>query len=119
MNSGVRSVADVGFAVIYRWRLAPGKEGQFVDAWSRVTDFYVRHHGGLGSRLHRGDDGLWYAYAQWPDAATRERAFAREELADAHEAMRDAVAERLPPILLDPIAGSLALSVAKIGVRGD
>ena len=29
MNSGVRSVADVGFAVIYRWRLAPGKEGQF------------------------------------------------------------------------------------------
>jgi quinol monooxygenase YgiN len=108
-----RNVAEPGFAVIYRWRLKPDKEAQFVDAWSRVTDFYVRHHGALGSRLHRGDDRLWYAYAQWPDAASRERAFARGELADAHALMQDAIAERLPAILLEPVAGSLALPPAK------
>ena len=30
--------------------------------------------GGWGSRLHRGEDGCFYAYAQWPDRATWERA---------------------------------------------
>lgn len=113
MNSGAPTVADAGFAVLYRWRLAPGKEKQFVDAWSRVTDFYIRYHGGLGSRLHRGDDGLWYAYAQWPDAASRKRAFGRGELADAHESMKDAIAERLPAIILEPVAGSLGRPPAK------
>jgi len=30
--------------------------------------------GGLGSRLHRSDDGSWIAYAQWPSRATWEAA---------------------------------------------
>ena len=28
--------------------------------------------GSLGSRLHRGSDGIWYGYAQWPSEETRQ-----------------------------------------------
>ena len=29
----------------------------------------------MGSRLHKGSDGTWYAYAQWRAKGDRERAF--------------------------------------------
>lgn len=103
-------MAKPGFAVLYRWRLKPGKEAQFVDAWSRVTQHYVRHRGGQGSRLHRGLDGVWYAYAQWPDAATRERAFAHDDQPEAHALMDDSIAERLSAIILEPVADFLVFS---------
>ena len=103
-------MAKPGFAVLYRWRLKPGKEAQFVDAWSQVTKHYVRYRGGQGSRLHRGQDGVWYAYAQWPDAATRERAFAQDDQPEAHALMDDAIAERLSAIVLEPVADFLVFS---------
>ena len=62
--------------VLYRWRIRPEMETAFVAAWSSITERLHAHHGSMGSRLHRGDDGLWYAYAQWPTAGHRERAFA-------------------------------------------
>lgn len=31
--------------MLYRWRVKPGKEAQFVDAWSRVAKYYVRYRG--------------------------------------------------------------------------
>src|SRR5262245_3082183 len=65
-----------GFVVLYRWRLHPGAEESFAEAWSRVTELLRSERGSLGSRLHRGSDGLWYGYAQWPSAAAREQAFA-------------------------------------------
>jgi len=64
-----------GFAVLYRWRIHPGSEESFVKAWSVNSALYLAKHGSLGSRLHRGDDGLWYSYAQWPSAHAREQAF--------------------------------------------
>jgi len=39
---------------------------QFIEIWSGLTDFFREHCGALGSRLHYGDDGFFYAYAQWP-----------------------------------------------------
>lgn len=96
-----------GLVVLYRWKLRPGSEDNFVDAWSRVTEL-LRARGSLGSRLHEGSDGLWYGYAQWPDAATRAGAFAAGPVdAPAMERMRAAIAESLPEILLDPVADYL------------
>jgi heme-degrading monooxygenase HmoA len=90
------------FIVLYRWRLHPGSEASFVEAWSRVSDRLRSERGSLGSRLHSGSDGLWYSYAQWPSAAARDEAFALGPVdAAAGHAMKDAIAERLPDIVLD------------------
>ena len=58
------------FAVIYRWRVHPGMEESFTAAWETLTRGIREGRGGLGSRLHRAEDGTWVAYAQWPDRAT-------------------------------------------------
>ena len=62
------------FAVIYRWKLVPGREATFEEGWRAGTAAIAREFGGWGSRLHRGDDGVAVAYAQWPDRATWESA---------------------------------------------
>jgi hypothetical protein len=62
------------FAVIYRWKILPGREAQFEEGWRAGTAAIAREFGGWGSRLHRGVDGVFVAYAQWPDHATWERA---------------------------------------------
>lgn len=97
-----------GFAVIYRWRLRVGTEEAFRSAWETVTRIIRREHGGLGSRLHRADDGTWLAYAQWPDrAAWAAMQSAQDADPVASATMRDCVAERLEPILLEPVADLL------------
>ena len=60
------------FAVLYRWQIEPGMEEQFADGWHRVTRAIHASCGSYGSRLHRADDGTWFAYARWPDAAGRD-----------------------------------------------
>jgi hypothetical protein len=87
-----------GFAVLYRWRVEPGREGDCRAAWERLTRAIHERRGGLGSRLHVADDGTWVAYARWPDRATWERAVG-EEPADpeASVAMRACIRESLPP----------------------
>jgi hypothetical protein len=96
------------FAVIYRWRLKPGLEPQFVAAWERATRAIRAERGGLGSRLHKLDDGSWLAYAQWPTRAEWERArSAPSPDPEAVELMRAAIAESDPPLLLEPAADLL------------
>ena len=96
-----------GFAVIYRWRLHPDKVDSFVAAWTRVSEF-LKERGSLGSRLHRGSDGIWYSYAQWPSNAVRMAAFDKpSDDPAASAAMADAVAESLPDIELDSVADLL------------
>ena len=99
-----------GLIVLYRWRLVPGREAEFADAWRSATEALLAY-GSLGSRLHRGDDGLWYGYAQWPDEDTRERAFAHAGCdASLYERMRACTLERLPEIRLAPVADLLRLA---------
>src|ERR1035441_2466455 len=99
-----------GFAVIYRVRLHAGMEQTFVSAWSRITKVLFRSRGGLGSRLHRGPEGIWYAYAQWPSAEARSAAFALGPVdAEAEKQMASAVATKFPEIILEPVADFLAL----------
>jgi hypothetical protein len=77
------------------------------------------HRGGRGSRLHRGDDGIIYAYAQWPDRATFE---ADTELpagaAPLLEVMSEATLERPPTIYLTTNAGLLLTEFRRPGIMG-
>lgn len=101
-----------GFCVLYRARVHPDKDAQYIAAWSRLTR-QLLEHGSLGSRLHRGDDGLWYAYAQWPSAQARDAAFAASDIdAQTRADMADAIAEFFPEILLQPVEDHLLLPAA-------
>ena len=85
------------FAVVYAWRVKPGKETQFQEAWHKGTLAITRRYGSHGSRLHRNHDGSFVAYAMWPDRATWQRAFdARFEHdeAEAHRQFRGAIDEK-------------------------
>lgn len=97
--------AEPGFAVLYRCKLRAGMEASFVEAWSRVSELLLAQRGSLGSRLHRGTDGVWYSYAQWPSAEARDKAFAAGPVdAAAEQQMSAAIAERFPELVLESIA---------------
>ena len=98
--------APTGFAVLYRWRLKHGMEEQFCAAWSRISEILLAH-GSHGARLHRSVEDVWYAYAQWPDAQTRERATEFTEHLPECAMMREAIADSMPPILLEPVIDHL------------
>ena len=63
------------FVAVYWWRVRPGKEDQFRDAWRRGTEHITRIYGSYGSRLHRDRDGRFVGYAEWPDEQTWQAAF--------------------------------------------
>ena len=93
-----------GFCVVNRFKVRPGLETEFEAAWLKLTKAYKRDRGGLGSRLHRAGDGLWVAYAQWPNKQMWEesRALGPPDTA-AGQAMAQSVEERLDAILLEPV----------------
>ncbi|MBT0963675.1 antibiotic biosynthesis monooxygenase family protein [Denitromonas iodatirespirans] len=87
------------YVVVYWWRVKPGKEAQFREAWRRGTRQIARIYGGLGSRLHQERDGRFVAIAEWPDEATWQRAFDARMVYDDKEARAmfvDAIAETPP-----------------------
>lgn len=92
------------FIVLYRWRTKIGMEDQLIESWSEVTKFIVENYDSLGSRLHRGDDGVWYAYAQWKSAEQRENAFAVIPELEAREKMQAAIEESFPEIILTNVS---------------
>ena len=101
------------FAVLYRWRLKPGSEDSFIRAWSEPTEALLAL-GSLGSLLHQGDDGIWYAYAQWPSAAVRKAAFempldeeGAKRTQQARQAMSDATLEEFHEVVVTPVADFL------------
>lgn len=55
------------FAVIYHCYVKPGREADFEEAWEEMTHEFRDVHGGLGSCLHKTDEGEYLAYARWPD----------------------------------------------------
>ena len=102
-----------GFVVLYRWRLKPGSEDNFVRAWSERTEALLLR-GSLGSRLHKGDDGIWYSYATWPSAEERRTAFEAPlneaealRASKARAAMSEATLEEFPEIVLSAVADFL------------
>lgn len=99
-----------GFVVLYRWRLNEGAGEAFTDAWSRVSAGLLSDRGSLGSRLHRGSDGIWYSYAQWPSAEARDRAFSLGPVdPEARRQMAEHIAEELPALILESVADFMVL----------
>jgi len=94
------------FVVLYRWKIKPELEDQFAAGWSQATQALLER-GSLGSRLHKGNDDTWYAYAQWPSDAAREKAFAATADSPHQAQMREAILESFPPVYLEPIADFL------------
>lgn len=95
------------FVVLYRWKINVGMEQQFIDAWSERTAFIREDYDSLGSRLHRGNDGLFYGYAQWKSAQQREISFQIRSESEAGKRMNEAIAESLPEIILETISDFL------------
>jgi heme-degrading monooxygenase HmoA len=94
------------FSVLYRWRVKPELEQEFIRAWSVATDAF-KTVGALGSRLHRTDDGELVAYAEWPSRETWETARGASPVdAQTGAVMREATVsfEMLP---LTPVADLL------------
>ena len=69
------------FVAIYRWKIKPGMELEFRRNWEEGTKLFRDQHGALGSRLHKSEDGMWAAYAQWP---SREIYYRKRDLSDVH-----------------------------------
>lgn len=55
------------FCVLYELKVKSGQEESFRAAWRTVTENMVQDYGSLGARLHSTEEGVWIAYAQWPD----------------------------------------------------
>jgi heme-degrading monooxygenase HmoA len=89
------------FVVIYRWRVRSGLEDQFAQGWERISRAYKRERGALGARLHRGEDGIWYSYAVWPNQQARAVAFAAGSPDPAASALvKEATEEFLGEVIL-------------------
>ncbi|MDQ3748369.1 MAG: antibiotic biosynthesis monooxygenase [Acidobacteriota bacterium] len=99
------------FVVLYRWRVRPNLEQQFVENWSARTAYLREKYDSLGSRLHRGSDGIWYSYAQWKSAEQREQAFNAESntVSKTSQKFQEAIEESFPEIQLEVISDYLIL----------
>jgi quinol monooxygenase YgiN len=60
--------------VVYAFDVKPGKEAEFITAWTALTELFYTHAGSLGSSLHRETSERFIAYAQWPDESFRDAA---------------------------------------------
>tara|TARA_B100000678_G_scaffold174637_1_gene145646 strand:+ start:1665 stop:2000 length:336 start_codon:yes stop_codon:yes gene_type:complete len=85
---------DSRLATFFHWRIDPAQRDAFVAAWAEVTHA-LKRHGSHGSALFERGDGSLCAFARWPDAQTRDRAFADVDAATARRTMRDAIVEEL------------------------
>jgi len=94
------------FVAIYRWRLHPEREQDFVTNWQRITRLGLVAGSG-GSSLFKDAQGHWVAIARWPSREARERFFGQMDGVDAHSGMAErarlAVIERLPAEELDGV----------------
>ena len=113
-------MSGAGFAVLYRFRVRQGSEADFAVDWAVVTRWLRDHRGGLGSRLHRAEDGTLVAYAQWPSSAARDAAFAAgdhntpSEVVQARAGMRAVLTAPTTEERLMPLADELALVPAAL-----
>lgn len=97
------------FIILYRWKIKPEKEKSFIEGWAEVTDFFLKNFDSLGSRLHRGSDNIFYAYAQWKSAEDREKAFSNDLNLEGISKMREAVEKSFDPIFLETLADFLII----------
>jgi hypothetical protein len=94
------------FVAIYRWRLHPEREQDFVANWRRITMDGLAGGSG-GSSLFLNAQGIWVAIARWPSRNARDHFFENLDGHDANPQMsaraRLAIVERLPDEELDSV----------------
>ena len=99
------------FAVIYRGYVKTEKEADFRKSWNVVATFFVEERGALGSSLHRSEGEMWVAYSRWPDRATRDASWPKDEeevnasfpthVKEAVEVLRNCFEEKEPQICME------------------
>ena len=87
-------------AILYQWRLVPGKEAQFTAAWTAITH-QLKTQGALGSALFDGADSTVFAIARWPDIDTRKASSARLADPENYALMVDAIADEYQEHILN------------------
>ncbi|MEN9803042.1 MAG: hypothetical protein RLZ37_2167 [Actinomycetota bacterium] len=99
--------------MLHRWRLRPGHEERFKEAWS-VLNKALNEGGSPRSRLHVGNDGLWYSFTQLPGDEARTGVFDAD---DAQRTIDEAVLESFPEIVLTPCGDHLVSKPAATRMR--
>ena len=87
-----------GAVFIYRWRVAAEHEAAFLERWRKATQD-LGGRGGLGSLIGKNAEGELVAIALWPDAESRDAAFA-----GGGDAEPWPPSERLPTMQIDPLS---------------
>lgn len=97
-------------AVLYRWRLKPGRDAEFREAWTEGTRRIHETCGSHGAALHCDEDGIYWSYALWPSEDARKACFKENDWfsQDCFITMQDCIDERFEEIRLD--AKSLVLT---------
>ncbi len=93
------------FIALYRWKVKAGHEKNFLAGWHRRTEEIYRQCGSLGPRLHQAEDGMWVAYAQWPDRQTYDAAqsIAPVSESEARRMFRESIEESYPDIYMSVV----------------
>jgi hypothetical protein len=73
------------FAVIYQVYIKLGSEEKFRESWKQIARYFIEKRGALGSCLHRTSEGMWLAYSRWPDKATRDASWPKDDNAPSIE----------------------------------
>lgn len=96
-------------AVLYRWRIKPGRVDEFRDAWTEGTNRIHKRCGSYGANLHIADDGLVWSYACWPSEEARQSCFAEHDwfAQDCFKTMQDCTAERFDEVRMDLVSDAL------------
>ena len=105
-------------AVLYRWRLKPGREQDFRKAWSEATKQIHKTCASHGACLHDAEDGTVWSYARWPSEDARQSCMNSHDWSqnDVFQTMRDCVEERFPETVLNVTGDQLDLRSGGIEV---
>lgn len=54
------------YITLYQWQLKPGKEQQFIEAWTRLTTQLQNTTPQVSAKLLKTLQGEWVALIEWP-----------------------------------------------------
>lgn len=81
---------DFEYAVLYVFKVKPGRQEDFEEAWEEVTLAIRDQNQSGGSRLYKSSDETYWAHALWPSAQTLKNAQLNVHALNAREVMVDA-----------------------------
>ncbi|WP_323760607.1 GNAT family protein [Maricaulis sp.] len=97
-------------AVLYRWKLKPGRAAEFEAAWAEGTLLIHDACGSYGAALHKGEDRLYWSYAAWPNEEARSACFSEHDWfsRDCFITMQACIETRFDEIRLDLVHDALS-----------